>query len=284
MKKPTLITIALLLTTTVALAKEKSAPTTEPSCEAQTTPELLFEPQSQDDLAQKFTDKVIAYQPATISTREMKKETGVKRCLPYVALQTQGETLYSEMELFTDNSDLIIGVATTGNTRGHMYLIINGVRMDGRMFFAPQTEETTDWKLSKGLVIRYKNMPPENKQMLADWLATDAIVKGPSCVAVANKILYRETGFIKHDNKIHWFPSTYLKYLALHGLQGVNGERLTPEIYTLNADIHDFWNNLPTAIRVPGFIFKVLFDPYTWQGRKKAKTQVEQTIDQNSQP
>lgn len=78
----------------------------------------------------------------------------------YVSIKTVNGQAYTEDELFNDKSDLIIGIDTTGKTKGHMYLIINGVaRVDGRMFYAPSTVDQKNLYLSDGLILRYKIFP-----------------------------------------------------------------------------------------------------------------------------
>lgn len=226
-------------------------------------------------LGARFTTSVERCIPGHIPATEMKKNTGSAIDLDYVSIETVGQNSFSEKDIFTDSSDLIIGIDVTGNTQGHTYLIINGDRIDGRMFFAPDTITEKEWHLSRGLILRYKNVPTENLNKLVQWVKSDQIIKTPTCVVAANIILFEKGGFrgprhvLTGRPKHYWFPSTFLKFLAKNGLVGTDGQRIHPEIYTINSDIHMFWNHLPTLYRVPTFFFKVLFDPYTWQGTEK---------------
>jgi len=214
-----------------------------------------------------FTQNVLSAVPKQIAIENMEEKTGVSRTLEYVELRTKGEAEFSEPALFTDNSDLIIGVDVTGNTHGHMYMIINGARYDGRMFWAPSTVKKSDWRINKGLIIRYKGMPEANKQKLIEYMsAEENATHTATCVAGACTVLYQFSEFGIDPGKLYWFPANYLKYLAENGLYGKDGVRLQPTIYTINHDINLFWDNLPTLRKVPSFIFKVLLSRYTWEG------------------
>jgi hypothetical protein len=225
----------------------------------------------------RFTKNVESFQDSEITTTEMQKDTGANRALKYTSVNTVNGKTFPENELFNDKSDLIIGIDTTGNTQGHTYLVIDGVRMDGRMFYQPQTFTPSGWTISKGLIIRYKNIPPETKAKLVAWVKSQEVIKTPTCVAAASIVLF-EKADLGNPGKRFWFPSKLLDYLALNGLTTPTGIKLQPEVYTINEDIHVFWNGLPTLVRVPSFIFKVLADPYTYQGNK-AKTQVPGPIN-----
>ncbi len=206
-----------------------------------------------------------------ISIDETRQKMGAHRNLPYTRVETPNAVPLHELDIFKEPADLIVAIDVTGNTQGHTYLIINGTRFDGRMFFAQHTVQKTDWKINRGLVIRYRHVPEQNLRALVEWLESEQVMRTPTCVAAACKILYDIASFGGAPKRNYWFPSTFLKNIAKNRLIGVDGKPLEPEIYTINADIRMFWNNLPNWIRVPTFLFKVLFDPYTWAGSKKKK-------------
>ncbi len=184
-----------------------------------------------------------------VTVERMADKTGVARTLDYVALTTNdGEKHVPRSQVFAGKpADLIIGIDVTGNTQGHMYLIIDGTRIDGRMFFKGQDESRGDPKISDGLVIAYRNLPEENKRRLIDWVRSDDTIHAPSCVATACRVLYGHGGLTSGpDRPRYWFPSTFLRNIAQHHLQGADGQQLKPEIYTIDCDIDRFWNNLPT--------------------------------------
>jgi hypothetical protein len=201
----------------------------------------------------------------------LKKETGADRTVAITALKTRDEKRLSETEIFGDTADLVIAIDVMGNTHGHTYLLINGTRVDGRMFYSPHTEVEKDWTISNGLIIRYKNLPPENREALLKWLASDEVLHTATCVEAACKILYEKAGLSNAPRKNFWFPSKLLAHLANRGITGADGKRVYPEIYTINRDARTVWDNLPNWKAVPKFIFKVFFDPYTWQGFFKKK-------------
>lgn len=222
----------------------------------------------------RFTINVDGWSDREITLAKSKKELGAAKTLKYTALLTKGGLDFSEDEIFNDKADLIIGISANGNTQGHTYLIINDQRLDGRMFLAPHTVDKSDWKLAKGVIIRFKNLPQITKDRLAAFLQSEKVLRTPTCVYAACRVLYDEEigNFANPPDSYFWFPSNLLKHIAQTGLVTKDGVRSEAEIYALNSDIDLVWNNLPSAVKVPSFFFQVLFDPYTWQGGKK-KTQ-----------
>ncbi len=224
-----------------------------------------------------FTENVVSAERFEISEEEIFKETGVRRAVEITALETKGGARFSERDIFGDEADLIIGIDVMGNTQGHTYMVVRGVRVDGRMFYAPHTEVKENWTLSQGLVIRYRRLPSANRKALFEWLESEKLIKTPTCVVAACKVLFEEAGFENPPEKNFWFPSKLLKHLLKTGLVGDSGERVYPEIYSLNRDVRAIWNNLPDWKAVPSFLLKVLFDPYTWEGFRKKKNLPQST-------
>jgi hypothetical protein len=219
----------------------------------------------------RFTTNVAGFDDREVPLDELSKATGVQQTISYTSILTKGNQHFSESELFTQTSDLIIGLDNEGNTQGHMYLILNGERFDGRMFRAAATVLQNGWKLSKGLIIRYRGLSQTDKDAVTKWLQSDDDIKAPTCVAAANKLLYGVLGFKNAPKNSYWMPGSYLKYLAANGLLNSEGDRLSAEIFVINTDIEQMWTNLPNWMKVPLFIGKVAFDPYTWAGNKKDK-------------
>lgn len=215
-----------------------------------------------------FTSNVDGFSVRTISKEDAEKRLNVHRAFNYTVLLTKNGQNFSEQDLFNDKSDLIIGIDTEGNTQGHTYLIINDKRIDGRMFFALDTVIDEGWTLSKGILLRYKNVPQETKDRLVAWLNSGKTFRTATCVATGCRLLYEIAQFQNPPDHDYWFPSKLLKHIAQTGLVTKEGVPLTPEIYALNSDITSVWNNLPNAVKVPTFLFQVLFDPYTWAGSK----------------
>lgn len=222
-----------------------------------------------ESLKLRFTSNVASFRRVTVPLETVEKKMGANRDIEVIEFRTLDEKRFTEKDLFNESADLIVGIDVMGNTQGHTYLVIDGVRIDGRMFFAPQTEIKEGWTLSNGLIIRYKNLPKANKDALKAWLETPTVLRTPTCVAAACQILYDIGRFENPPPKKYWFPSRLLKHLARNGLTGDDGSRILPEIYTVNRDIFKVWSNLPDWKSVPFFIFKVLFDPYTWAGAKR---------------
>ncbi len=217
----------------------------------------------------RFTSNVASFRKVNVPLETVERKIGATRDIEVIEFQTLGEQRFSEKDLFNEPADLIVGIDVMGNTQGHTYLVIDGIRIDGRMFFAPQTEIKEGWTISNGLIIRYKNLPKANKDALKAWLETPTVLRTPTCVAAACQILYDIGRFENPPPKKYWFPSRLLRHLARNGLTGDDGSRILPEIYTVNRDVYKVWSNLPDWKSVPFFIFKVLFDPYTWAGAKR---------------
>ena len=210
-----------------------------------------------------FSDKVVSAEAGKIDIETVQKKLKTIRILDYVALQTINQAEFAESKIFLDEpADLIIGIDITGNTQRHMYLLINQGRFDGRLFFAAHTFEATDWVLSNGLIMRYKGIPQSTKQRLIDYLDSEQTIRAPSCVSASCKLLF-EKGDLQGPGKWFWFPSTFLRYLEQNNLKTLDRIIIKPEIYTLNADIHQIWNNLPRWKRVLKF----------FQGHKKRRKQ-----------
>jgi len=212
---------------------------------------------------------------------EMKKITGVKREIQVVELSTvSDETSFLESDLFTDGpADLIIGVDANGNTQGHMYLMIRAddipsidpelkekqltIRYDGRLF-RRDYQIKANGRLSNGLFLRYKNVPPELRhRILKFWIKGEKNIAW-SCVASAVKMLYDIGGFTGKPSRGKFFPSPYLKHLARNGLMDSEGNRLIPQIYALNRPAEQFWNRLPDLFKMWSFIIPLLTNPATW--------------------
>lgn len=222
--------------------------------------------------APKLGPAVASATPGTVTVAQVQDEMGVARQLDYIGLETvNGAKDVPLKDVFPDydkEGDLIVGIDVNGNTQGHMYLIVDGVRIDGRMFFKGH-DETSEPQISNGLAIRYRNIPEPNRTKLLEFVRSSEALKSPSCVATACKILYREAGFESGAKRpTHWFPGPYLKTIAEHGISGESGERMTPEIYTVNTEVERFWNNLPTWKGVWRFLVPVFKDTFGLSGDK----------------
>lgn len=218
----------------------------------------------------RFTENVIQSTERTIPANEIMAQVGVNRELHMTELRTRDSQRFKESELFQgEPADLIIGFDNSGNTQGHMYLSVRGendvmYRYDGRLFFRPQDVTKDDFRLSPGMILRYKKIPEIHRRRLIALMESKMKIRRPTCVASAWSVLHEISHFASDSRLRPWFPGTFLKVFAQHGLVTEEGQRLTPEIYTINADAHDFWNNLPTWKRVWKFIIPVIMNPATW--------------------
>jgi hypothetical protein len=196
---------------------------------------------------------LIRVSPLEVPALEMKKYTGIALPLQYTALETVGRKALLEKDLFSEPADLIIGIDATDRVPGRAYLVVNGTRVDGQMYWRSRTIKTEDWKLSRGLVIRYRNLPADIKARLWSWLQSNESLRAPTCEAAACIVLF-ERAKLGDPGKRFWFPKTLLNFLVTTGLADSTGHRLTAEIFTINEDIRVFWSGFPTLIRMPTFI------------------------------
>lgn len=203
-------------------------------------------------------------------------DAGQKR-VPYIHVRSAEGARFSETELFREHADFVIGIDASGNTKGHMYVAMNNVRFDGRMFFAHSTFERSAWTIPPGLLIRYRNVPEEIKARLWDWMNSGETIQAPSCVAATCKLFFDKLDFQGGRHRF-WFPDRMIKHLLEEAPLANGGEPLQFEVYAFGKDFSTFWSELPSWRTVPRFFFKVLFDPRTWGRRSHKKPDMnEQT-------
>jgi hypothetical protein len=249
-----------------------------------------------------FTKKVASYKVTSLRPKEMKEIAGVKRFLKVVSIKTVPGEIVTERDLFKDGvSDLIVGIDSEGNTRGHAYLVIkfpNGkqVRVDGRLFRQGYdlTKEDDLWKISNGAFIRLRNIDPYHMEKLLDFINNRdqrSEVKNWTCVGVACQFLFEIAELISGpEGRRPWFPSTLLRHVARYGFRDVYGNQIPVEVYTLNESPDFFWNRLPKHRSVLEFIWsmvKTLGDKGTWGsfGRNMGELDVpNRRADEKDQP
>lgn len=207
---------------------------------------------------------IISWQQSVLKSSRAEKyiNTTVKKDLNYTFIKTDQRRKLTESDLFNDKSDFILGIDTEGHTRGHVYMIINDVRVDGHILFAAQTETKTKWELSNGLFIRYKGLSAEGKQQLIDWINSDNNTRGMTCVAVACKLLFDKAG-LNGPRKSFWFPSEILEYVLNNESSITRQNTASIEFYTINYKAEYVLRNLPKWSTLPKLFF-MLFDPRTW--------------------
>ena len=200
----------------------------------------------------------------TLSGDITEEYIGTNKEFKYTYLKTDQRSKFKESDLFNDKSDLIIGVDTEGFTKGHVYMVIDDIRVDGRLLFARHTELRKKWEISNGIFVRLKGLPKENKQKLLELVASEETVRDLTCVASACKIIF-EYGGLNGPGKEYLFPSDLLKYILdkNHELSN-NPNRLKFEIFTLNSDAATVLKNLPTWFNVFPRVLQSILDPRNW--------------------
>lgn len=211
-----------------------------------------------------FGKVVVSAVPQQIALKDLDPNAPQGVNLYFTTLSTLGAKDYNEAELFSNKSDLIIGIDATGNSKGHMYVILDGdTRVDGRLFYLQPLIDKAHWVVSDGMIFRYKNLPPENKKRIISWYSSNPVSRGATCIVAGEKILF-DIGELGRSSNHFWFPGEFLDYMTAKGLTDSQGEKITPEVYLINLEIHSFWSHLPRWKNVPRFLLKTLFDPSSW--------------------
>ncbi len=207
-------------------------------------------------------ENVKSWSKESLSKEVVEEELGTEKAIDYIAIKTDLRKKVQEEDLFNDQSDVILGIDTTGYTKGHVYMIISNKRIDGHILFAAQTEVENTYTLSRGLFIRIKNLPEANKKRLLKWATSGNATRAATCVAVACKFLFQRAG-LKGPKSYFWFPSEILGFIVEKGLIGTKKQKATIEIYTLNEKLDKIIDGLPTWLSIPKLFF-MLFDRKTW--------------------
>lgn len=233
-----------------------------------------------------FTRNVQSFKRVFVTPEEALQKMGVERPFAIIEVTTKPGERLEELGIFTDQADLTILIDTTGNTQGHMAHMVRGderlnddpnalfssYRYDGRLLWNRQDVKKNGWRFSDGLIIRYPKIPDHHRRALVDFmeksLRGECDIKVATCVLSTHKVLFEIGGFNEGERSVPWFPSTFLRHLARTGLVADSGERMVPEIYTLNRNYQEFWNNLPHLWKIWKFIVPVLLNPATWGKRQ----------------
>ncbi len=209
------------------------------------------------------TESLVRWEKTKLPMELIKQDRSRQKSLDYIYLKTKKRTNIKESDLFSDTSDIIIGIDTTGYTRGHVYMIVNNKRVDGHILYAAQTERTENWSLSNGLFFRIKNLPEKNKRELMEWASSADSVRGMTCVTVACHVLFGKAKLIKGPKDELWFPSEIINFIVNRGLYGHKEQKVDVEVYSLNKKADVVLKDLPRWGTLPGLFF-MLFDPKTW--------------------
>ena len=173
--------------------------------------------------------------------------------------------VFREEEIFTDSSDVTLGIDVTGFSKGHMYLIVSPkrkgkskFRWDGRLGFRKDRLSFFP-VLKEGLVIRYKGVPESHLNNMHEFVTSKLKIRAATCVASTCKLLFdigRLEGY--PSNSKTWFPHTFLMKLIQSELVTQDGITIKPEIYTINRKYEEFWEALPRWYTAHQFIVPML--------------------------
>lgn len=211
-----------------------------------------------------FVSESIPFRESYVNPKTLRRSDPAAQKLRYIRVNLPAkEGRLTEQELFRDPSDLIIGIDTTGATGGHMYVAVNGVRFDGRLFYTSSTK-LPGWRIPDGLIIRYRYFPEHARQKIIQWMSTDQTIHALTCVAATCQLLFGR-GAIDGPAKPYVLPEGLLRHLVEKMPISEEGSPIPFEIYTVNRDLDSVLAGLPSWRTVPKAILRVLVDPRTWR-------------------
>lgn len=124
------------------------------------------------------------------------------------------------------------------NSGGHMYLVANVYRYDGKIGFEPGTvREKTSW-LDKGLVLRIEDPDGRIQDKIIDYLKNNNAPRSVNCAAGVCKVL-KKSAQIEVSSRIPEtvIPSAMIEHLILNGYKTADGKRKPVQLFMIgNAD------------------------------------------------
>lgn len=173
--------------------------------------------------------------------------------MPVTEIFTSGRGALVEQDLFDDRADLTIGLNAGSITGMHTYLMVGGVRIDGRLVYLPERRAGSRM-VHDGILVRCMGLPDRHRECLLDWLRSKESVKAATCVAVASKILYQIGNLGLAPRRGSWLPAGFFKHLAHHGLRASDGKPVDLGFYVINRDAHRVWRDLAPWRMMPGLL------------------------------
>lgn len=146
-----------------------------------------------------------------------------------------------------DKSQLINGKAVLGeslggdeaffiglNTAGHMYMVANVYRFDGKFAFEKPDLKTRSSLLDRGLVVRIEDKDGNIQDQIIDYLKRNGPPRAIDCAAGVCKILSRAAD-IKLANSIRqsMLPKELIQKLITQGVHGADGKPKKVQVFIL---------------------------------------------------
>lgn len=136
-------------------------------------------------------------------------------------------------ELGGDNA-FFIGL----NSGGHMYLVANVYRYDGKVAFERSTiREKSSW-LDKGIVLRVEDPDGRIQDQIIDYFKKNGAPRSVNCAAGVCKVL-NEAAELRVARGVRQtvIPSELIRNIILNGVKGPNGQRKEAQLFVIgNAD------------------------------------------------
>ncbi len=136
-------------------------------------------------------------------------------------------------ELGGDNA-FFIGL----NSGGHMYLVANVYRYDGKVAFERATiREKSSW-LDKGIVLRVEDPDGKIQDQIIDYFKKNGAPRSVNCAAGVCKVLNESSELqVARGIRQTVIPSALIRNIVLNGIKGPQGQRKEAQLFVIgNAD------------------------------------------------
>lgn len=124
------------------------------------------------------------------------------------------------------------------NSGGHMYLVANVYRYDGKVAFERSTiREKSSW-LDKGIVLRVEDPDGKIQDQIIDYFKKNGAPRSVNCAAGVCKVL-NESSELKVARGLRQtvIPSELIRNIILNGIKGPHGEKKEAQLFVIgNAD------------------------------------------------
>ncbi len=124
------------------------------------------------------------------------------------------------------------------NSGGHMYLVANVYRYDGKVAFERSTiREKSSW-LDKGIVLRVEDPDGKIQDQIIDYFKKNGAPRSVNCAAGVCKVLSESSELqVARGIRQTVIPSALIRNIVLNGIKGPQGQRKEAQLFVIgNAD------------------------------------------------
>ncbi len=120
------------------------------------------------------------------------------------------------------------------NSLGHMYLVANVYRYDGKMAFEKPTLNTRSSILDRGLVLRIQDTDGTLQDQIIDYFKENGAPRAIDCSAGACKVMNNSTGIqLARTYKQMLMPEELVKKIVVEGVKNSKGEDLQVQLFVI---------------------------------------------------